>query len=148
RQARGHLSGSAGRTVRRFTRSQGYLIGTIHRSSGFLAESGGIRPAERRRSRWALALTEREEISRAVVAGRSIRSIAASLRRAPSTIGREIRRKGGAGGYRASRADQAAWDRARRPKVCRLVENPDPASFRRTPGIRMNEVYERNRNGQ
>src|SRR5215468_4604707 len=63
-----------------------------------LAESGGIRPADRRRSRWALALTEREEISRAVVAGRSIRSIAASLGRPPSTISREIRRNGGAGG--------------------------------------------------
>ena len=70
-----------------------------------VAESGGIRPADRRRSRWALALTEREEISRAVVTGRSIRSIAASLRRAPSTISREIRRNGGAGGYRAIRAD-------------------------------------------
>jgi len=70
-----------------------------------VAESGGIRPAERCRSRWALALTEREEISRAVVAGRSIRSIAALLRRAPSTISREIRRNGGAGGYRAIRAD-------------------------------------------
>jgi DNA-binding NarL/FixJ family response regulator len=46
-----------------------------------MAETGGIRPAERRRSRWALTLTEREEISRAVVAGHSIRSIAASLGR-------------------------------------------------------------------
>ena len=89
-----------------------------------VAETGGIRPADRRRSRWALALSEREEISRAVVAGHSIRSIAASLGRAPSTISREIRRNGGApGGYRASRADQAAWDRAGRPKICKLVQN-------------------------
>jgi IS30 family transposase len=88
-----------------------------------LAESGGIRPAERHRSRLALTLSEREEISRGVVAGRSIRSIAASLGRAPSSISREIRRNGGPGGYRASRADQAAWDRACRPKVCRLVQN-------------------------
>jgi IS30 family transposase len=88
-----------------------------------VAETGGIRPADRRRSRWALALSEREEISRAVVAGHSIRSIAASLGRAPSTISREIRRNAGPGGYRASRADQAAWDRAGRPKICKLVQN-------------------------
>jgi IS30 family transposase len=90
---------------------------------GILAETGGIRPAERHRSTSALSLAKREEISRGVVAGRSMRSLAASLGRAPSTISREIRRNGGAGGYRASRADQAAWDRARRPKVCKLAQN-------------------------
>ncbi|ROM94655.1 IS30 family transposase [Pseudomonas brassicacearum] len=88
-----------------------------------LAETGGIRPAVRRRSRLALTLAEREEISRAVVAGNSIRSMAALLGRAASTISREIRRNGGQGCYRANRADQAAWDRAHRPKVCKLVEN-------------------------
>lgn len=88
-----------------------------------LAETGGIRPAPRRRSRLALTLAEREEISRAVVAGHSIRSIATLLGRAPSTISRELRRNGGQGGYRASRADQAAWDRSRRPKTCKLAEN-------------------------
>jgi IS30 family transposase len=71
----------------------------------------------------ALTLGEREEISRAVVAGHSIRSIAASLGRATSTISREIMRNGGQECYRASRADQAAWDRSRRPKTCKLVEN-------------------------
>src|SRR3954469_1701583 len=59
-----------------------------------LAETGGIRPAHRSRCRWALTLAEREEISRAVVAGHSIRSIARSLRRAPSTVSREIARNG------------------------------------------------------
>ena len=88
-----------------------------------LAETGGIRPAQRSRSRLALTLAEREEISRAVVAGHSIRSIATSLGRAPSTISREIKRNGGQECYRASQADQAAWDRARRPKTCKLVEN-------------------------
>jgi len=88
-----------------------------------LAETGGIRPAQRHRSRLALTLAEREEISRAVVAGHSIRSIAKSLGRAPSTISREIRRHGGHRRYRANKADQAAWDRARRPKTCKLVEN-------------------------
>ena len=88
-----------------------------------VAETGGIRPALRRRSRLALTLVEREEISRGVVAGHSIRSIAATLDRAPSTISRELRRNGDRPRYRASQADQAAWDRARRPKTCKLVEN-------------------------
>lgn len=88
-----------------------------------LAETGGIRPAPRRRSRLALTLAEREEISRAVAAGKSIRSIAKSLRRAPSTISREINRNGGDERYRAAQAEQAAWERARRPKTCKLVVN-------------------------
>ena len=88
-----------------------------------LAESGGIRPAQRRRSRLALTLAEREEISRAIAAGQSIYSIAASLGRAPSTLYREIKRNGDQEGYRASQADQAAWDRAHRPKTCKLVDN-------------------------
>jgi IS30 family transposase len=67
-------------------------------------------------------LSEREEISRGVVAGHLLRSIAAALRRAPSTVSREINRNGGRGRYRASTADQAAWDRAHRPKRCKLKE--------------------------
>jgi len=81
---------------------------------------GGIRPAERRRSRLALTLSEREEISRAIVARRSIRSMSRLLGRAPSTISREIRRNGGYGRYRATTADARAWARARRPKHCKL----------------------------
>ncbi|MCH7507900.1 MAG: IS30 family transposase [Proteobacteria bacterium] len=88
-----------------------------------LAETGGIRPPKRRRSRLALTLTEREEISRGVVAGQSMRSIAASLGRSPSTVSREINRNGGWRRYRACKADRAAWDRAHRPKTCKLVEN-------------------------
>ena len=91
---------------------------------GILAETGGIRPAPRRRSRLALTLAEREELSRALASGHSIRSIASLLERAPSTISREIQRNGGQSCYRASQADQAAWDRACRPKTCRLAENP------------------------
>lgn len=90
---------------------------------GILAETGGIRPAQRCRSRLALTLAEREEISRSVVAGKSIRSIAASLGRAPSTVSREVGRNGGLAGYRATQADQRAWDRAQRPKPCKLVVN-------------------------
>lgn len=94
-----------------------------------LAETGGIRPPARHRSRLALTLAEREEISRAVVAGHSIRSIAVLLGRAPSTISREIKRNGGQESYRANQADQCAWDRACRPKVCKLAENPSLASI-------------------
>src|SRR5215469_11074330 len=88
-----------------------------------LSETGGFRPPPRLRSRLALSLAEREEISRGVVACRSMRRIAASLGRAPSTISREIRRNGGSRGYRASEADQAAWDQARRSKPCKLLQN-------------------------
>ncbi|MHB1093248.1 IS30 family transposase [Thiobacillus sp.] len=90
---------------------------------GILSRTGGIRPASRRRSRLALTLAEREEISRAVVTGQSIRSVARKLRRAPSTISRELQRNGGQQCYRASQADQMAWDRSCRPKSCKLVEN-------------------------
>jgi DNA-binding CsgD family transcriptional regulator len=76
---------------------------------GILVETGGIRPAQRCRSRLALTLPEREEISRAVVAGQSIRSIARQLGRAPSTLSREIGRNGGQEDYRASQADEASW---------------------------------------
>jgi len=90
---------------------------------GILAETGGIRPRERHRSRRVLTLSEREHISRCIVASDSIRSIATSLGRAPSTVSREIKRNGGRRRYRACRADQAAWERAKRPKPCKLVIN-------------------------
>ena len=80
-----------------------------------LASSGGIRPPTRTRSRAALSLSEREEISRGVASQQSIRSIARRLKRPPSTISREIHRNGGYDYYRAAVADQAAWDRAHRP---------------------------------
>jgi IS30 family transposase len=89
-----------------------------------LSESGGIRPARRSRSRLALTLSEREEISRGVVAGGSMRSIAQSLGRSPSTVSREINRNGGRRRYRASEAEQVAWERAHRPKPCKLVTHP------------------------
>ena len=88
-----------------------------------LAETGGIRPLPRKRSRLALTLSEREEISRSIVAGHSIRAIATRLGRSPSTVSRELCRNGDRQHYRANRADQAAWDRARRPKHCKLVTN-------------------------
>ena len=92
--------------------------------SRIIWSTGGIRPAERKRSRLALTLTEREEISRGLVAHLSLRSIASQLGRCPSTISREVNRNGGQKRYRATQADQAAWDRAPRPKPCKLVGSP------------------------
>ena len=86
-----------------------------------LRPSGGIKPPSRRRSRLALTLVEREEISRGLVAGRSVRAMALALGRAPSTISREIGRNGGSGRYRAAVADKRAWKQALRPKVCKLA---------------------------
>ncbi len=106
--------------ARLFDRSHGSI-------AGILSRTGGIRPAERRRSRLALTLSEREEISRGVVAGRSVRAIALSLGRAPSTVSREVNRNGGRRRYRANAADQAAWDRAHRPKTCKLKQNRELA---------------------
>ncbi len=84
---------------------------------------GGIRPPPRRRSRLALTLLEREEISRGIVAQHSIRSIALFLGRSPSTVSREVRRNGGYDRYRAALADKQAWDRAHRPKQCKLARS-------------------------
>ena len=89
-----------------------------------VAPHGGIRPAERRRSRLALTLAEREVISRGVTAHRSARSIAKLLGRSPSTVSREISRNGGYDRYRATLADENAWARSRRPKCCKLATNP------------------------
>lgn len=89
-----------------------------------LSPSGGIRPPPRRRARITLTLLEREEISRGIVCDLSVRAIANHLGRSPSTISREINRNGGLKRYRASQADQAAWDRAHRPKRCKLATHP------------------------
>jgi IS30 family transposase len=86
-----------------------------------LRPSGGIKPRSRRRSPLALTLGEREEVSRGLVAGRSVRAMALALGRAPSTISREIGRNGGSGRYRAAVADKRAWKQALRPKVCKLA---------------------------
>jgi len=100
-------------------------LGRYHSAvQGALARTGGIRPRQRTRSEKTLTMSEREEISRGLVTGLSFRAIAASLDRAPSTISREVNRNGGRRRYRANQADQAAWDRAKRPKRCKLAENP------------------------
>src|SRR5499425_2032391 len=94
--------------------------GAIHH---VLAFTGGIAPPVRRRGSVALMLDEREEISRGIAAGRSIRGIAAGLGRSPSTVSREVARHGGRSSYRATEADARAWERALRPKVCRLASH-------------------------
>ncbi len=103
----------AGESLSDIGRALGKQAGSIH---GVVAAHGGIAPAERRRSRLALTPSEREEISRSLAGGASIRQIAATLQHAPSTISRG---HGARRTYRATVADSRAWDRARRPKPCR-----------------------------
>lgn len=103
-----------------------------------LSPSGGIRPPERKRSARSLSLAEREEVSRGLVAGRSLRSIAAQLGRAPSTISREVGRNGGRDRYRATGSDQAAWSRALRPKPCKLACHP---RLRRTVSAKLSRNW-------
>ena len=101
-------------------RALGKHPASIH---GVVAANGGIVPLPRCRSRRALSWEEREEISRGIAAGDSMRMIAAAIERAPSTVSREIARNLGRDRYRANVADEAAWGRARRPKRCRLATN-------------------------
>jgi IS30 family transposase len=86
-----------------------------------VAAHGGLAPPARRRSRLALTLAEREDVSRGIAAGHSLRAIALRLGRAPSTLSREVERHGGREKYRANCADEQAWDNAKRPKPCRLA---------------------------
>src|ERR1700716_4224806 len=102
---------------RRFDRESSSVFSVI-------SPTGGIRPADRHRAKQALSLSEREEISRWLSMRCSLRSIARHLGRSPSTISREVQRNGGADRYRAARSDQAGWDRARRPKLCKLACGP------------------------
>jgi transposase len=102
--------------ARSFDRSSSSIHGQI-------AQTGGIRPPDRKRRQHALNLTEREEISRGLVAQLSLRAIASQLGRSTSTVSREIVRNGGPTQYRATVAEQNAWDRALRPKDCKLVLN-------------------------
>jgi IS30 family transposase len=100
----------------------GRAVGKAHVVVNFLLKRhGGIAPSARRRSRQALTLAEREDISRGMASGCPMRIIAQRLRRAPSTVSREVARHGGRAKYRANEADQQAWESALRPKPCRLA---------------------------
>ena len=103
-----------------------------------ISPTGGIRPPERRRARQALSLTEREEISRGLSIKLSLRAIARQLGRAPPTISREVRRNGGRAAYRAAASDQAAWNRALRPKTCKLACHP---SLARTVSAKLRRTW-------
>ena len=111
---------------------RGELLKAIGRSFGKpsssiyfqLAPHGRFRPLPRQRSRLALTLAEREEISRGIAAHQSARSMARLLGRSPSTLSRELNRNGGYDRYRAAQADEMAWARARRPKRCKLANDP------------------------
>ncbi|HMA17093.1 MAG TPA: IS30 family transposase [Thermoanaerobaculia bacterium] len=99
-------------------------LGRAHPSVwAIVSGNGGISPEPRRRSDRVLSLSDREEISRGLSAQLSLREIARELGRAPSTVSREVARNGGPASYRASRADAAAWQRARRPKTAKLATN-------------------------
>jgi len=110
----------AGESNRLIGRDLGRSAGSIR---AFVESWGGVRPEPRTRSPRHLSLTEREEISRGVAAGQSLRMVAARLGRAPSTMSRELARNGGRSRYRAYHADRAATSRARRPKPSKLAEN-------------------------
>src|SRR3954464_15888710 len=107
-----------GLSVRLVCRRVGRAWGSVR---SYLASTGGVRPPVRRRAPGRLALAEREEIFAGLVAGRSLRLIAARLRRAPSTVFREVESNGGRRRYRPSRAEAAAWQRACRPKAAKLA---------------------------
>jgi IS30 family transposase len=108
----------SGKAAKPAARELGLGTSTVR---AYLLRCGGIRPEPRRRAAGWLTFAEREEISRGLAAGHSLRRIAAGLARAPSTISREVAANGGARRYRAARADRQAWSRAARPKPCKLA---------------------------
>ena len=110
----------AGESNRSIGRSLGRSAAAIR---ALVEASGGVRPKQRCRSHRQLSLSEREEISRGLAAGESMRSIASQLDRAPSTVSRELARNGGRGSYRAHIAERDTWQRARRPQSSKLAMN-------------------------
>ena len=112
----------AGETLHEIGRAYGKCPNTIR---AVLLPRGGIPPLARRRSRLALTFAEREDISRGMASGSSMREIARHLHRATSTVSREVARHGGRPAYRAYDADQQAWNAALRPKRCLLAVNSE-----------------------
>jgi IS30 family transposase len=110
-----------GQTAAVIARAMGWHPSSV---AEFIRDAGGIRPPRVCPSPLRLSLAEREEISRGLAAGESLRAIAGRRRRAPSTVSREVGRNGGSRRYRALQADVAAGHRARRPKPARLASDP------------------------
>ncbi|MDP9479008.1 MAG: IS30 family transposase [Actinomycetota bacterium] len=108
----------AGESISDISRALQKAPGSIH---GLLEATGGFSPPERRRRRCALTLAEREEISRGLATGESLRAIATRLGRPASTVCREVNRNGGRRNYRAQKAEERALKGARRPKRCLLA---------------------------
>ena len=111
----------AGQTLHEIGRAYGKPHSCIR---SVLLPRGGIAPAARRRSRLALTLAEREDISRGIASGSPLREIARRLDRTASTVSREVTRHGGRPTYRAHEADDHAWESALRPKKCLLALHP------------------------
>jgi IS30 family transposase len=106
-----------GQSLSEIARALGKHPGSIH---GVVKANGGIVPATRTRAARSLTTAEREEISRGLAQGDSMRLVAARIGRSPSTVSREIARHGGRSKYRAAHADARAWTSAQRPKRCLL----------------------------
>jgi len=108
----------SGESTTRIARRMGRLPGSLRE---YVRAAGGVPPRPRKRSRIALSLEEREEISRGLAAADSLQSIAVRIGRAPSTVSREVARNHGRRNYRAGSADRAALNRGRRPKPAKLT---------------------------
>lgn len=104
--------------ARMFDRNHSSIMPTIY-------QTGGYRPLERKRHPQSLSIEEQEEISRCLVQKISIREIARRLSRSTSAISREVNRNNGLKNYRAAKAEQRAWDKALRPKQCKLLVYQD-----------------------
>jgi transposase, IS30 family len=109
----------AGVPVKRIAKHLGRQNSSLRK---FIADAGGRRPSARDRSELRLSLEEREEISRGLAAGLSIRMIAHGMGRWASTICREVNANGGRTRYRALQADRGAQRRALRPKQAKLAQ--------------------------
>ena len=114
RWRRGQSQAEIARGLHRLFHSVHYVV----------AGAGGVAPRPRRRAAWTLTTEDREEISRQLAQGASLRAIARALQRAPSTVSREVGRNGGRTVYRAAAADRRAWRQAHRPKPCCLRQRP------------------------
>jgi IS30 family transposase len=110
-----------GETISGITRELGCSYSRLDR---LIHQHGGVRPAPCKRSGRHLTLADREEISRGISMGETLEEMAERIGKAKSTVSREVKRNGGRVHYRAARADEAAWARARRPQCCKLAGNP------------------------
>jgi IS30 family transposase len=106
-----------GRSARAIARELGTSAPFVRDCVG---RTGGVRPPKRRRSASCLTRAEREEISRGLARGEGFRAIGRAIGRPHTTVSREVDRNGGRECYRAQSAEEAAWERARRPKPSKL----------------------------